>query len=87
MRKVKQHRFLKVGQLQHSRVYGSIPVPSIRLIGLWLEEAGFTFGRSVEVNVEAGRIIIGCQPEELTPALQPELFDQSTGDSPWHTNC
>ncbi|MGC3991631.1 MAG: SymE family type I addiction module toxin [Chthoniobacteraceae bacterium] len=84
---MKQRRFLKVGQLQHSRAHGSIPVPSIRLIGLWLEEAGFTFGRSVEVKVEAGRIIIVCQPENPIPALQPELFDLPTGGISWHTNC
>ena len=35
--------------------------PKIRLVGLWLEEAGFRIGESVQVEVSQGRLV-------LTPA-------------------
>jgi antitoxin component of MazEF toxin-antitoxin module len=35
--------------------------PKIRLVGLWLEEAGFRIGESVQVEVSHGRLV-------LTPA-------------------
>ena len=32
--------------------------PKIRLIGLWLEEAGFRIGESVQVEVSSGRLVL-----------------------------
>jgi hypothetical protein len=32
--------------------------PKIRLMGLWLEEAGFRIGESVEVEVSPGRLVL-----------------------------
>jgi hypothetical protein len=32
--------------------------PKIRLLGLWLEEAGFQIGESVEVEVSPGRLVL-----------------------------
>lgn len=33
-------------------------VPELRIIGLWLEQAGFTYGRHCEVEVTAGTLTI-----------------------------
>jgi len=32
--------------------------PTIRLIGLWLEEAGFRIGERVEIEVSHGRLVL-----------------------------
>ena len=32
--------------------------PAIRMIGLWLEEAGFRIGERVEVDVSPGRLVL-----------------------------
>jgi hypothetical protein len=34
------------------------PAPKIRLIGRWLEEAGFRVGESVQVEVSRGRLVL-----------------------------
>jgi len=36
----------------------SLPMPFLRLCGRWLDDAGFTIGRNVRVEVNEGRLMI-----------------------------
>lgn len=36
----------------------TVPVPFLRLQGRWLDEAGFTIGANVRVEVAAGRLVV-----------------------------
>jgi hypothetical protein len=48
-----------VRKLTISKLYrGNQAVPSIRLNGKWLQAAGFDAGQSIQVTVEAGRLVI-----------------------------
>lgn len=44
------------------------PMPFLRLQGRWLDQAGFTIGANVRVEVAAGRLIV----EVIDSAAQPE---------------
>jgi len=35
-----------------------VPMPSLRLCGRWLNDAGFAIGRNVRVEVQEGRLTI-----------------------------
>ena len=64
-------RQLKVGDFYpRSRASKStapkVPMPSLRLCGRWLNDAGFTIGRDVRVEVSEGRLTI-------------ELVDEGSG--------
>ena len=52
------------------------PVPSIRLMGQWLEAAGFHIGDPVLVRCEDGRLIISLDTEraELIEAEKTFMF-------------
>ena len=41
-----------------------LPMPFLRLRGRWLDEAGFTIGRDVRIEVSAGRLVL----EVIDPA-------------------
>jgi type I toxin-antitoxin system toxin SymE len=34
------------------------PMPYVRLLGRWLDEAGFAIGRDIRVEVNAGRLVL-----------------------------
>jgi len=36
----------------------ALPMPFLRLCGRWLDDAGFTIGRNVRVEVNEGRLMI-----------------------------
>lgn len=44
-------------------------VPSINLIGLWVENAGFKIGDKVSVDVEENRILINRIEPEMVPRV------------------
>jgi Toxin SymE, type I toxin-antitoxin system len=42
------------------------PMPSLRLRGRWLKQAGFDIGARVHVSVESGKLVVEVeQPEQL----------------------
>jgi hypothetical protein len=43
---------------QHPRQSSSEPMPFLRLRGRWLDQAGFTIGAPVRVEVSAGRLVV-----------------------------
>jgi hypothetical protein len=43
-------------------------MPFLRLQGRWLDQAGFTIGANVRVEVAAGRLVV----EVIDSAAQPE---------------
>jgi hypothetical protein len=45
------------------------PMPYVRLLGRWLDEAGFAIGRDIRVEVNAGRLVL----ELIEPASTDEL--------------
>ena len=42
----------------HPHLLPSAPMPFLRLRGRWLDQAGFTIGAPVRVEVSAGRLIV-----------------------------
>jgi hypothetical protein len=50
---------------------GEGSAPYIRLLGRWLEHAGFTIGSKVEVSVAPGRLVIDTAP--LVAERKPRL--------------
>ena len=42
-----------------SRAGITVPVPYVRLCGRWLQEAGFTIGQRIKVEINDGRLMIG----------------------------
>jgi hypothetical protein len=40
------------------------PMPSLRLRGRWLKQAGFDIGSRVQVSVEAGKLVVEVEPPE-----------------------
>lgn len=40
------------------------PMPSLRLRGHWLKQAGFDIGARVQVSVEAGKLVVEAEPPE-----------------------
>jgi hypothetical protein len=42
----------------HPRQSLSTPMPFLRLRGRWLDQAGFTIGAPVRVEVSAGRLVV-----------------------------
>ena len=42
----------------HPRQVSSTPMPFLRLRGRWLDQAGFTIGANVRVEVSAGRLVV-----------------------------
>lgn len=42
----------------HRRPLSVAPMPFLRLQGRWLDEAGFTIGANVRVEVSAGRLVV-----------------------------
>jgi hypothetical protein len=51
------------------------PVAHIRIMGRWLEQAGFTIGTRVNVEVSSGRLLISLLPEPPDP--EPHLSPRS----------
>lgn len=51
-------RKLKIRSKFQSRTYGEVKIPEIRLEGKWLEELGFTQGRTVRIEHEQNKLII-----------------------------
>jgi hypothetical protein len=44
------------------------PMPYVRLLGRWLDEAGFAIGRDIRVEVSAGKLVLEViEPEQTTP--------------------
>lgn len=69
---MKSHRLTVSRQYPESRAarprYLRIaPMPFLRLRGRWLDEAGFTIGANVRVEVSAGRLVV----EVVEPARAP----------------
>jgi toxic protein SymE len=50
---------------------GEGSAPCIRLLGRWLEEAGFSIGSKVDVSVAPGRLVIDTAP--LVAERKPRL--------------
>jgi hypothetical protein len=42
----------------HPQQSSSAPMPFLRLRGRWLDQAGFTIGAPVRVEVSAGRLVV-----------------------------
>lgn len=61
-------RRLTVGYLASSARQGH--PPHIRIMGRWVEEAGFAVGAKVDVDVSHGRLVIELAPPE--PESEPE---------------
>ena len=55
-------RRLTVGYLASSARHGH--PPHIRIMGRWVEEAGFVVGAKVDVDVSHGRLVIELAPPE-----------------------
>ena len=51
-------RQLKVQPKVRRNFRKPIVVPEIRLCGQWLSEAGFQYGKTVNVQIEGGRLVI-----------------------------
>ncbi|MEJ0037680.1 MAG: SymE family type I addiction module toxin [Gammaproteobacteria bacterium] len=45
------------------------PMPYVRLLGRWLDEAGFAIGRDIRVEVNAGKLVL----EVIEPESMQEL--------------
>ena len=54
---MKYDRPLKVSEYR-SEAYQAKPAPYIRMIGYWLEQAGFSVGEHINVEVDKGRLVI-----------------------------
>ena len=65
--KPKACRRLTVGYLASSARHGH--PPHIRIMGRWVEEAGFVVGAKVDVDVSHGRLVIELAPPE--PESEP----------------
>jgi Toxin SymE, type I toxin-antitoxin system len=65
--KPKACRRLTVGYLASSARHGC--PPHIRIMGRWVEEAGFAVGAKVDVDVSHGRLVIELAPPE--PESEP----------------
>lgn len=66
-RAVRPTRLLTISSTRRDRYddgfwAGTQVVPVLRLLGLWLGQAGFSPGQRVSVQVEAGRIVITPAP-------------------------
>jgi hypothetical protein len=46
---------------RRTRAFGD-PVPDLRISGFWLKEAGFDVGQEVEIEVEAGTLVVRAVP-------------------------
>jgi hypothetical protein len=56
---VQKNRELRIGYRVRRNVFREVKlVPEIKLMGNWLEAAGFAIGEGVEVIVQQGKIII-----------------------------
>ena len=51
-------RKLKIHTKFQNRRYDEVQIPAIRLEGKWLEELGFTKGRTVKIEHEQNKLII-----------------------------
>ena len=71
MKNTNKTRHLTVNYLHQERTYDSKLVSRISLAGVWLEDAGFTVGDKVTVQVENNRIVISNQKQEK-PVIPPE---------------
>ncbi|WP_436491554.1 SymE family type I addiction module toxin [Chitinophaga sp. ARDCPP14] len=62
-------RCLTVGSTIHERLdIDNRHVPKIRLIGLWIEKAGFKIGDKLTVDIEPNRLLLNrIEPEPLPP--------------------
>jgi len=53
-----KYRKLKISEYSDGNSYRNRPAPYIRMIGYWLEKAGFNIGEDILVDVEKGRLTI-----------------------------
>ncbi len=54
-----EERTFTIDRIARSKVEGGyLYYPSLRLVGRWLERAGFQYGCRVTVTVESGRLVI-----------------------------
>jgi hypothetical protein len=54
-----EERTFTIDRVARSKTHGGyLYYPSLRLVGRWLERAGFGYGERVTVIVESGRLII-----------------------------
>ena len=44
------------------------PMPYVRLLGRWLDDAGFAIGRDIRVQVSAGKLVLEVVESENTQA-------------------
>ncbi|MPR36927.1 SymE family type I addiction module toxin [Salmonirosea aquatica] len=59
MAKIQKNRALRIGYRVRRNVFRQVKrVPEIKLMGNWLEAAGFAIGEGVEIMVQPGKIII-----------------------------
>ena len=72
MKNANKTRHLTVNYVYQERTYDSKLVSRISLAGVWLENAGFTVGDKVTVQVENDRIVISKLKQEK-PEVQPEV--------------
>jgi hypothetical protein len=60
---------------------GAGPVAHIRMMGRWVEKAGFTIGTQVNVEVSSGRLLISLLPEPPEPELHVSRRSRKLADS------
>lgn len=48
---------------------GEIPIPCVKLRGLWMEAAGFEVGARLKLEVQPGRIVLALDQPVGTPAV------------------
>lgn len=70
MKNKNKTRHLTVNYIYQERTYDSKLVSRISLAGAWLENAGFTVGDKVAVQVDNDRIVISKLKQEK-PVIQP----------------
>lgn len=58
--KVYDKRVSRSARFQYGRY--QIALPEIRLMGLWLQECGFSPGQEIEVSTEARKLTITISP-------------------------
>jgi toxic protein SymE len=59
IRRAKVHALYRPGVVRWGRNYNTGKnVPWLNVNGLWLEQAGFTIGDQIEINVSRNRLVI-----------------------------
>jgi hypothetical protein len=55
---LKRYKLQRKHRRSESSCTGLTEVPCLTLSGNWLKDAGFTYGREIEIEVESDRLVI-----------------------------